>query len=163
MGVGNWLKYSAAVCAMLLLPGAGFAAQPVNRDANHLLNDMRYDALQVRHHSRLMQQFADHTQFTWDTEGIELQRIKAEVDDMGKRLSRLQQIEGTISPSEQHAVERLAPEVRYMADNTDAAINYRNAHETDFWATSFMQNAKNLNQEAKTASRIIHRGEEGEL
>lgn len=163
MNAAKWLKAGAAVCAMVFVPAVGSAAQSAAGRADHLMDHMRYDAQRVEYHAQLMQNFADHTSFTWNTEGHQLRRVKADINDMGRRLSRLERIENSLPASQQVAVQRLAPVVQTMADNADAAINFRNAHHNGFWAPSFMNNAKNLDREANIVSRTIHQGEEGQL
>src|SRR5579871_4994761 len=141
MNFENLLKAGAVICAMAFLPAICRAqtctpesatdhsyALSSGRKARHLLGDMQFDARQVQHHAQVMDNFAYHPQFAWDTTGIELRRIKSEINDMGKRLCRLERIENAVPPAEQRAIQSVAPLVQEMADNTDAAIHFRNTH-----------------------------------
>jgi hypothetical protein len=174
MKIENCLKAGALICAMAGMPAVSRAqvgtctptasdhsyAQGSTRETTHLLNDMQWDARQVEYHAQVMDNFAYHTNFAWDTTGIELRRIRSEVNDMGKRLCKLQRMENAVPLGEQRAIQSVAPVVREMADNADAAIRFRNTHHSGFWAPSFTANAQNLQTEANTVIRRIHRGEQ---
>ena len=175
MGIENCLKAGAVICALAFLPAVSKAqtevqvgrcsptavsdhsyARSSTREATHLLNDMQYDARQVENHAQVMDNFADHTKFAWNTTGIELRRIRWEINDMGKRLCRLETMQNAVPLAEQQAIHIVAPVVQEMADNADAAIHFRNAHHNGLWAPSFIANAQNLRTEANTVIRQIH-------
>jgi len=156
------LKLGAAVCAVSFLAAASNAAVTprTGRRTTHLLNDMQYDARQIAHHAQVMENLADHTQFSWDTEGLELRSVRTEINDMGNRLGRLQAMENAVAPSEQQAIQRLQPLVEQMAQNADAAIQFRNSHHSGYWAGPFMTDVKSIHAEANTLVRTIHRDRE---
>jgi len=179
MGIESCLKAGAVFCAIAFLPAVSKAqtgvqigtcspttasdhsyARSSTREATRLLNDMQYDAQQVKNHAQVMDNFAYHTEFAWNTTGIELRRIKSEINDMGKRLCKLERMENAVPLAEQQAIQNVAPVVRQMADNADAAIHFRNAHHSGLWAPSFTANAQNLQTEANTVIRRIHRSEQ---
>jgi hypothetical protein len=174
MSIENCLKAGAVICAITLLPAVSKAqtgaqigacsptasdhsyARSSTREATHLLNDMQFDARQARHHAQIMDNLAYHTKFAWNTTGIELRRIRWEINDMGKRLCRLETMQNAVPLAEQQAIQNVAPVVQEMADNADAAIHFRNAHHSGLWAPSFIANAQNLRTEANTVIRQIH-------
>jgi len=174
MSIENCLKAGAVICAMACMPAISSAqvgtcspmapdhsyAQGSTREATHMLNDMQWDARQVEYHAEQLNNFAYHTKFAWDTTGIELRRIKSEVNDMGKRLCKLERMVNTVPLAEQQAIQSVAPVVQVMADNADAAIRFRNTHHSGLWAPSFTANAQNLQTEAGTVIRRIHRSEQ---
>ena len=175
MGIDNCFKAGVVICAMAFLPSVSQAQVDTcvptaanehsymggsTREATHLLDDMQYDARQVAHHAQLMDNFAYHTSFAWNTIGIELRRIKSEINDIGKRLCRLERMENVVPLSERNAIQSVTPLVREMADNTDSAIHFRNLHHSGLWAPSFTADAQNLQNEAHTMIRRLHRSEE---
>ena len=129
-------------------------------DATHLLKGMQYDANRVDYHAQQMDNFAYHPAFAWHTTGIELRRIRAEVNDMGKRLCKLERMQNVLPLAEQQAIQSVAPVVQEMADNADAAIRFRNTHHSGLWAPSFTTNAQNLHAEAKIVARRISQSEQ---
>ncbi len=118
---------------------------------------MRDDALRVSHGAAVLQILAQNPDESWASQTSELSSIQEEVDDMGKRLYRLQTMERAIEPWQQHAVNQIAPLVRYMADNTDDAIHYLNVHQESFWAQPYRTYTGNLYAEATLLNRQIHR------
>ena len=45
--------------------------------------------------------------------------------------------------------------MQFLADNTDDAINFVNAHQGDFWSPRYKQNAQNLSAEASALAQSI--------
>lgn len=87
----------------------------------------------------------------------QLYSVKNEVEDMGKQLCRLESIQNVLPRDEQHprTIQRVAPLVQLLADNTSDAIRYLNAHEGDFWNPVYQKYALNLNYEADRISDAI--------
>ena len=176
MDITKWLKTGAVIGAIVLTPAISMAARvqscvagpatpesytwDFSREATGLLNDMRYDAQRVAHHATNLEDFAMNSDIDWQFHADQLTKIKREVDDMGKRLCRLEVIEGAVAPWQQAAINQMAPVVQLMADNTDDAINYMNAHQGEFWVRSYRMNVQNLDTEASTVARKVHRDEE---
>ena len=173
MNLDSCWKAGALLCAMVFVPAVSQAqigtcspapdrsyARNSTREATHLLNDMRYDANRVDYHAQQMDNFAYHPAFAWNTTGIELRRIRARVNDMGKRLCKLERMQSALPVAEQQAIQNVAPVVQEMADNTDAAIRFRNAHHSGLWAPSFTANAQNLHTEANVVMHRISRSEQ---
>lgn len=175
----KWLRAGAVVGAMVFAPTAAMAARVqscvagpataesytwnFNREANRLLKDMRYDARRVNYHADKLEQFAMNPQIDWQIHADQLNLVKARVDDMGKRLCRLEEIRRVATPDQQQAIRRTAPLVRYMADNTDAAIHYLNAYQNNFWTPAYRTYVQNLTNESHTLSHRIHQEELGEM
>lgn len=163
------LKTGAILCAISCLPllgNAGVTSQATGsrdhsraaRKADHLLNEMQYQARRARYHAQVMENLADHPEFSWDTEGLALRQVRSEVNDMGKQLRRLQAMENTVPAADQRIVERVSPVLQEMAQNADAAIRFRNTHHGGYWAGPFMQDVKSLHAEANTIVRTLQRG-----
>jgi hypothetical protein len=173
MNLDSFWRTGALLCAIAFVPAVSQAqigtCSPAPdrsytnnsmREAIHLLNDMRYDANRVDYHAQQMGNFAYHPEFAWHTTGIELRRIRARVDDMGKRLCQLERMQNVLPLAEQQAIQGVAPVVQEMADNADAAIRFRNTHHNGLWAPSFTGNAQNLHTEAHVVMRRISRSEQ---
>ncbi len=172
MGMMKSLKIGISAGAVLLLPlmawakGASCVTGPgtpqsatrkCSREASVLLRNMRDDALRASHEAVVLQIVAQNPDESWASRAAALSSIKAEVDDMGKRLYRLQTMAPAIEPWQRDAVNQIAPLVRYMADNTDDAIHYLNTHQESFWAPPYRTYTGNLYTEANLLQRQIHR------
>jgi len=168
MGINSCLMAGGVICALALLPGisnaqvvrpvseSGQYARSSTREANRLMNQMQYEARRVQYHTQVLDNFVYHTQFAWNTTGIELRRIKSEVNDMSSRLRKLERIENGVPVAEQQAIQNVTPLVQEMANNTDAAINFRNTHHNGFWAPAFMSSTQNLHTEAGAVVHQLH-------
>jgi hypothetical protein len=175
MSIMRWLKTGTVIGAIVLAPGVGMAAQVkacvaspptpesytwnFSREGTRLLNEMRYDAHRVAYHADNLKNYELNPEIDWQLHADQLVKIKREVNDMGKRLCRLEVIRGAIAPWEQNAVRQVAPLVQYMADNSTDAINYLNAHQGEFWVPSYRLEVRNLNTEAHTLARKVHNDE----
>jgi hypothetical protein len=177
MGIKQWLETGAVIGAMVLAPATSMAMQRrasctagpatpesytwnFSREASGLLNDMRADANQVANQAAQLENFSRNPEVDWQLDADYLVQIKQEVNDMGKRLCRLETIKRVTAPWEQDAIRRTAPLVQYMADNTEDAINYVNAHENQLWTPPYRVYAQNLDTEAHTLAHRINNQEE---
>jgi hypothetical protein len=165
------LTASAAVTILIFSPGMVFGAnacQPaktrpkldavqLSRRAFALLKDIREDAQRVRYHAGVIQNLSDNDESLWGAQEHELRRIKAEVDDMGRRLCALEINQQAVAPWEQRAIRQATPLIRYLADNTDDAILFANRHQSALWSPRYKQNAQNLYGEASALTQTIGR------
>ncbi|HJT87775.1 MAG TPA: hypothetical protein VJ732_07955 [Bryobacteraceae bacterium] len=176
MNMKKWLITGGLAGVLAAAPGASMAIE-ANRcvtgtptaasytwnfpkEATRLLNGMRQDANGVADHAAKLEMFATEPNLSWQAHADQLTRIKAEVNDMGMRLCRLQVIQRVSEPWQRQITRRAAPLVQYMADNTEDAINYLNAHQGDFWVPAYRMYTRNLYTEATTLARRIHAGQE---
>jgi hypothetical protein len=173
MGIMKWLKTGAVVGAMTLAPtismqAAVQACNPIGPpssesytsnfpgEGSHLLADVQQDARRAAYHASQLESYTNNPEITWELHADQLQRIRHDVNDMGKRLCRLETIRRDLSPWEQQALSQVAPQLQYMADNTTDAIHYVNQYENNFWVPSYKSYTQNLYHEANTVSRTIH-------
>ena len=160
MNIRKALKTTTIIGALAFAPMAATARAALvpsnSREASRLLKDMRQDALQVGDRASLLRNFAVSPEVYRDSHAIELRRIRADVNDMGRRLNQLQAMQGTVAPWQQRAIQQAAPLVQFMADNTTDAIKYMNAHQGGFWAASYRQDVHRLDKEAHTLAKDIH-------
>jgi hypothetical protein len=167
MGIKLW-KAGLVLSAITLSPAIslarvescasrpGYNTGTTSRTASRLFREMRRDARRVAYQTLQIQSFTSEWDTTWAGHADRLNQIKAEVDDMGKRLCRLETMQSAQEPREQKIVAQVAPLVQEMADNTDAAINYLNAHQARFWPPSYKTYTQNLYKEARTLAADVH-------
>jgi hypothetical protein len=165
------MKLMALASAVLLSPVMAVAnvqacsAPPpyranYSREASRLMNTMRYDARRAADHAFALENYTNESSLVdWTSHSYQLNRIKSEVDDMGKRLCTLESIQSVTVPREQQLVAQVAPLVQELADNTTDAIRYLNAHQDDLWNPTYKAYTHNMNTEAREISHVINQNE----
>ncbi|MFZ0762249.1 MAG: hypothetical protein WAM69_20045, partial [Candidatus Sulfotelmatobacter sp.] len=93
-------------------------------EANTLFQDVRVDAQQVTTDAAQLQSFSENPNISWQLDGDKLTQVKADVDDMGRKLCRLETIRRVVAPWQRDTIDRIASNVVLMADNTQDAIEY---------------------------------------
>jgi hypothetical protein len=168
----KWIGTGIVAGAMLFAPAISMGAvqscatetgtySPAQaaQKTSDLLKQVQSDAQQAEYHANVLRNFADNSNVDWQAHVYQLNRIRSEVDDMGRQLCRLESTRAQTAARARHTINRIAPLVRYMADNTDDAINYVNAHQGNFWVPAYGKNVKNIGNEARAVSRRIGRSE----
>jgi hypothetical protein len=125
------------------------------REASSILKEIRADALQAESHADQLRSYYLNQDLDWQVHSAELMRLKAEVNDIGARLCRLETIRSAASPWEQQATDRTAVLAREMANNTEQAINYMNSNHLNLWTPTYEQYVTNLYHESSRLSRTI--------
>jgi hypothetical protein len=170
MTLNHYLRTVPLITAIVLAPAFAFAnveycaaqapVQPgdYSKEASGLLDDMHADAYQIAHHASILQGYATDPDVDWEMHADQLYSMKNEVDNMGKQLCRLESMQSVLPRDEQHpkTIQRIAPLVQLLADNTTDAIHYVNAHQGDFWAPVYQKYASNMNYEANSIAHEIH-------
>ena len=95
-----------------------------HQEAQALLGEVDSDAWQVSYHADQLQHFSP--EIDWQLHADELNAIGDEVNDMGSKLCRLEQIRRVASPWEQRAIGEAAPLITEMANEAEAAITFLN-------------------------------------
>jgi len=94
------------------------------QEAQGLLDDVGADASQTRYHADQLENFSQ--QIDWQEHAHQLNAIRAEVNDMGSKLCRLEAIRRVVAPWEQRAIDDAAPVIAEMANEAQSAIKFLN-------------------------------------
>ena len=100
MNTMRWLNTGALIGTLIFTPAVLLGVQACQPEttaratnsenfsgsASGLLKDIREDAQRVHYHARVIEDFTNSQEADWEAHAHELRRIKAEVDDMGRRL-----------------------------------------------------------------------------
>ncbi len=124
-------------------------------EASHLLNNIQADADFIKDHSDVLEQTALDGTISWQTDADRLASIRDRVNDMGRKVCRLEQIRRVAAPSQRKAIDRVAVQVRLMADNTEDAINFTRVHEGLFWEPAYRHEVANLYHESSQVERSL--------
>lgn len=125
------------------------------KEASRTLKDIRADAAKVENHADRLRNFSMNTSLSWQSHGSELRSIKAEVNQIGAKLCRLETIRTAALPWQRQAIDRTAVLAREMANNTDLAIKYLNTNQEHLWSPTYRQYATNLYNESSRLSQSI--------
>jgi len=125
------------------------------REASSILKEVRGDALQAESHADQLRSYDLNQDLDWQAHSAQLTQLKAEVNDIGAKLCRLETIRSAASPWEQQATDRTAVLAREMANNTEQAINYMNSNHLNLWSPTYEQYATNLYHESSRLSQTI--------
>jgi tRNA-dihydrouridine synthase len=95
---------------------------------NKLLADARAEAVELKADATDMDAFTK-SNLSWGTYATQLTMIKEHVNNAGKILAQLQQAKSAGEPWQQTAIDRIAPLLKEMADNTEATIQHLNENQ----------------------------------
>ena len=153
---GALIAVAAASCAFALTTTA---AGSQSREANRQLKDMRADAQQVAYYTAGLKDMVVYPEMDARIEARQLNRIRAQINDMGRRIRRFDALQAAVSPQERNDVRGVTPLVQYMADNAGMAIHYVNSHPEQIWVNSYMKNLHNIYAEANAATSRVKNAE----
>jgi len=124
-------------------------------EANTIFQAVQADAEQAVNHADMLQSFAQDPGFSWQTHQNELLALKAEINDIGDKLCRLETIRRAVTPWQQAEIDRIATAARLMADNTQDAIRFGNDHQADFWLPAYQKYTNNLYDQARSLANSV--------
>ncbi len=74
---------------------------------------------------------------SWVTHGEQLNAVRDNINQIGERLKRLQEIRHVTSPMQQQAIDRVVPIAVDLASHTEAAIGHINEHKGYLFAPAY--------------------------
>ena len=125
-------------------------------EADNIFNRMQGEATAVRNATNGLQQDAYETDLTWQVHAQKLNRVRRDVNSMGEDLCRLQTIRRELSPAQKKMLDRVAPRVRSLAANTEAAIKTLNKNHDTLYAANYPQRVGQIYQEATSLSKSVN-------
>ena len=158
MPIHGFVKAAAFAAAIVFVPAfaepavtrqpgpAGFSFRSARR-ATDELNVMHEDARRIAYRATALRQSADAP--------AQLHRIRAEVDDLNRRLLWLENSRTLIAPGQRQAAVHSAPLNRSLRKNAA----WLGAHAGDLQSPSFGVHARRLRMEARQIELGIDNGE----
>ena len=117
-------------------------------EASQLLNGIQQDANKAEDRASTLDMFTMNSNIDWQIHAFELNALRREVNDMGRKLCRLEEIRRVAAPWQRKAIDAAAPDILLMADNTGDAIHFANEYQNNFWRPSYRKNVRNVLQES---------------
>jgi hypothetical protein len=124
-------------------------------EANNIFKDIQSDAQQAATDADYLQSLDQDYQVSWDSHAVHLDSLRAEINDIGAKLCRLQTIRRMLAPWQQNAVDQIAGEAQLMANHTQDAIVFGGSHRSDLWLATYKSDVTNLANEANALNRVL--------
>ena len=118
-------------------------------DTNALFQDIKTDASEALYHADQLQRFAQN-HLSWDTQALQLEAIKDDVNGIENNLCRLETLRTSDTPRQQAEIDQIAATARLMVDNTQDAILFANDHQRNLWLGQYLKYTDNLFNQAST-------------
>ena len=113
-------------------------------EANAIFSDIRADAEQASEHADQLAGFTRNDQIDWEEHAEQLDGLKADVNDMGTKVCRLETIRRVVAPWQQAEIDRIAADVRLLADSTEDAIRFGDTHSRELWLPTYQKYVNNM-------------------
>jgi len=131
----------AVLAGYLIIPSGLKAAAAESAEITKLLADAKAEAVELKADSTNMESFTRSTT-SWQSYASHLEMIKGHVNNAGKLLTKLKDIESTGAPWQQAAIKRIEPFLKEMADNTTLTIQRLNDNQTKVHFPEFKELVK---------------------
>lgn len=124
-------------------------------EASRLLSGIQADAAKAHDRAATIDAYALDGAVPWQFHANQLAALKHEVDDMGRKVCRLEQIRRVAAPWQRKAIDDAAPSVRLIGDNVQDAINFLNEYQNNFWDPGYRHNVSNVFKESGQLSQSV--------
>jgi hypothetical protein len=129
-----------------------------NAQVTDLLSEAAQEAAQLSRDADDMESLL-HSDVSWESHADMLNRIRDDVNTLGKTVARLNSTYESGSEWQQQAVDRILPLLRELASNTTAAINHLNANHvrptTPDYVNYLEKNAETAHQLSEITSDLV--------
>lgn len=115
-----------ALIALFALVAGPIYVNAQNRDSaeiSRLLAQAREHAVQLDDDATELESYAS-SDLSWETHAEQLERMRAEVNSLGKLLRQMQDVQTQGSPWQQDAIDRIDPLLRQMAHQLTLTIDH---------------------------------------
>jgi hypothetical protein len=120
------------------------------QEASNIFKDIRFDAGRAGYHTGRLERTAwGPDSVSWASDVNQFNQIQSAVNDMSRKLCRLETIRRAASPWQQKAIDRIAIDVTLLADNTQDALAFADTHRETLWVPAFRRYVENMSAEAR--------------
>jgi hypothetical protein len=131
------------------------AAGPVESEkVSALFSDARMQAFQLREDAGMLESYT-RSNLSWESHAVAIDRVREDVNKMGRILGQLQDARGTAAPWQQEAIDRLTPVAKELAANTTTGINALNANRAHVNAPAYQEYLEAINDSANNLAATI--------
>lgn len=145
------------ITALAALPVASFAADRDDTQSVELLKNLAYAANDASDQASELDAAAFSTNASWEVHAQRLQALKDDVNEMGRIVGRLDERRASLSASDRDSLDHATALLKVMAANSQAAIQFLNGDQQNFWSPSYRKSVSSLvNESTQLASSIDH-------
>ncbi|MCU1298503.1 MAG: hypothetical protein JWO91_2781 [Acidobacteriaceae bacterium] len=165
---GRWLVTSVFMAVLLLF--STLLAKPAlavqsdeNPQVTQLLEDARGQAAVLSKDADEMEALT-RSDVSWQSHAYMLDKIKEDVNNLGRTAEKLQAARDSASPWQQQAIDRMMPLLKDLAANTTAAINHLRENQirpaTGSYTEYLKENTETAHELSNMISSFVQYGEE---
>ena len=153
------LILSASVCALMtafVVPTRAASRSndaAVQRKADRVFQAVQYDARQALDHANNLESFRTPDTPGWRMVALQLNELRADVNDMAHRLQRLQPVSQEAAPWQQAAIDRMSRSVRLLSNYTADAITFADSNPHDLWSLTYQRYLRDAGHDARILTR----------
>jgi hypothetical protein len=148
----------AATLILCFIPKLRAIERQDSAEVTGLLSQAAQEAAQLSRDADDMESLL-HSDVSWQSHADMLNRIREDVNTLGKTVASLNTTYASGSEWQQEAVDRILPLLRELASNTTAAINHLNANQTRPTTPDYVnylhENAETAHQLADVTSDLV--------
>jgi hypothetical protein len=118
-------------------PDSGSNISLSTSKATFLLQQIQADAFQVRNEADQLESFNLNEEMDWRTHADLWETMRDQINDMSLMLHQLEINKASLQPWEKRAVDRIAPAIFEMANNTEIAIHFLNNNQNHLFTPTY--------------------------
>jgi hypothetical protein len=160
MKTNRLVMCGCVLAGLAFLPAASAAAAVrdgvVQQETNSIFKDIQLEAGQARYHAERLKSIVERADaVSWVSDVNQLDQIRLAVNDMSRQVSRLETIRQAAQPRQQKTIDRIATDVTLLADNTQDALAFGEAHRETLWVPTYQKYVDNLYTEARKLAQSV--------
>jgi len=158
---------SVAVVMATLLAGSSLTAAPrehgnatVTEDwssadeASRLLDEIRGTASLLKVQTDTLESYT-RGGLAWESHASRLNIARDHINDIGKKLQRLEEIRSSTAPWQRNAADSITRSAASLAERTEAAINHLNGNRLHLWAPVYVDHLKSMADHAAQVKKSV--------
>ena len=123
-------------------------------EATQLLKEIRSASIRLTNNATNLTSFAK-VGVSWQTHAAELTSAREQVNTIGERIGRLQEIRHMTEPEQQAAIDRITPVGVSLAAHTQAAIQHLRDNQRFLWAGEYTSHLNALADDGDRVSKFV--------
>jgi hypothetical protein len=135
---------------------------PDSEQVSELLSQVKTHAFQLKEDAGTLESFTHNAGLSWHSHAAVLTRMKEDINEAGRDLTKLEEAKKSASPWQKTAIERIQPLLKELAGNTEQAINYGNENQKRLFTEPYKDyleaNADLSSELASTISDFVDYG-----
>src|SRR5215471_9341081 len=130
------------MAGFLICPAKLRAIEPGGSpEITKLLADVKAEAVELKNDSEDLDTFAQ-SRLTWESHARKVEMVKEHINNTGRLLAKLKDVEASGAPWQQTAIQRIEPLLKELAANTEGTIIYLNENRAKIHFPEFRDYVK---------------------